>query len=62
MANASYWITAGIRQLRKPNVELVTDDIRRITRDGVETVDGVVRKADIVVLATGFGVADEGSD
>ena len=43
--------------ITKPNVELVTDDIRRITRDGVETVDGVMRKADIVVLATGFKVS-----
>tara|TARA_Y100001934_G_scaffold283607_1_gene404741 strand:- start:21569 stop:23485 length:1917 start_codon:yes stop_codon:yes gene_type:complete len=43
--------------IKKPNVELVTDDIRRITRNGVETVDGTLRTADIVILATGFKVS-----
>jgi len=43
--------------ITKPNVELVTDDIARIARNGVETTDGVLREADIVVLATGFKVS-----
>ena len=43
--------------ITKPNVELVTDDIRQITRNGVETVDSTKREADIVILATGFTVS-----
>ncbi|WP_102145130.1 flavin-containing monooxygenase [Mycobacterium hubeiense] len=42
----------------KPNVELVTDRISRITPDGIETADGVERKADVIVYATGFHVTD----
>jgi cation diffusion facilitator CzcD-associated flavoprotein CzcO len=38
----------------RSNLELVTDGIERITPDGVVTVDGVVRKIDTLVLATGF--------
>ncbi len=40
----------------RPNVELVTDHIERITPNGVRTVDGVEREADTIVLATGFHV------
>ncbi len=43
--------------ITKPNVELITEDIRRITRNGVETVDRTSREADIVILATGFKVS-----
>lgn len=42
------------RTLKKPNVELVTEPIRRIVANGVETADGRRREADILVLATGF--------
>lgn len=45
------------RALRREHVELVTDPIRRITAEGVETADGRVRPADVVVVATGFDVA-----
>jgi cation diffusion facilitator CzcD-associated flavoprotein CzcO len=38
----------------RPNVELVTEPIRRITAGGVETEDGVERRVDTLVLATGF--------
>lgn len=38
----------------EPHVELVTTPIRRITRDGVETEDGVERPVDTVIYATGF--------
>ena len=38
----------------RPNVELVTDAIKRITPKGVLTVDGTERVMDIMVLATGF--------
>lgn len=45
------------RAITRPNAELVTDDIARITTDGVETVDGRHRAADVIVLATGFKVS-----
>jgi 4-hydroxyacetophenone monooxygenase len=35
---------------------LITDAIAEITRDGVCTVDGVHRRADVLVWATGFDV------
>jgi len=38
----------------RPNVELVTEDITRITPDGIVTSDGRERKLDTLVLATGF--------
>jgi 4-hydroxyacetophenone monooxygenase len=40
--------------LKKPNVELVRTGIERIVADGVVTVDGVHRPADIICYATGF--------
>jgi len=44
------WLAA----LCKPNVELVRTGIARIVPEGVETVDGVVRPADVICFATGF--------
>jgi cation diffusion facilitator CzcD-associated flavoprotein CzcO len=38
----------------RPNLELVTDSIKRITADGVETVDGALREVDTLIFATGF--------
>ncbi|WP_420638838.1 flavin-containing monooxygenase [Candidatus Poriferisocius sp.] len=38
----------------RPNVELVTDAIERITPKGVRTTDGTERVLDTMVLATGF--------
>lgn len=38
----------------RPNLELVTDPIERITATGVVTCDGRERRADTLVLATGF--------
>ena len=43
--------------LLKPGVELITDAIDHIDRDGVVTSCGKRRKADIIVYATGFQVA-----
>lgn len=43
--------------IKKPNVELVTEDIDHIEADGVATADGVLREADVVVMATGFKVS-----
>jgi cation diffusion facilitator CzcD-associated flavoprotein CzcO len=40
--------------LARPNVELVTDKIERITADGVVTADGMHRPADVIVYGTGF--------
>jgi len=40
--------------LKQPNVELVRTGIARIVPEGVETVDGVVREADVICYATGF--------
>jgi 4-hydroxyacetophenone monooxygenase len=45
------------RALTRPNVELVTDGITRLTHQGVETTDGSVRDVDLIVTATGFEVA-----
>jgi 4-hydroxyacetophenone monooxygenase len=42
--------------LQRDDVELITDGIAEITRDGVKTVDGVHRRADVLVWATGFDV------
>ncbi|MCB9953339.1 MAG: NAD(P)/FAD-dependent oxidoreductase [Planctomycetaceae bacterium] len=44
--------------MQQPNVELVTDSIQRVTRDGVQTADGRHHQLDALVLATGFRVAD----
>ena len=42
--------------LQRPNVELVTDRIDRITPHGVRTVDGNEREVDVLILGTGFQV------
>ncbi len=44
--------------LTRPNVALVTEDIARITADGIRTTDGQHRPADVVVYATGFKVTE----
>lgn len=38
----------------RPNLELVTDPIERITPSAVVTTDGTVREIDTLILATGF--------
>jgi cation diffusion facilitator CzcD-associated flavoprotein CzcO len=38
----------------RPNVELVTDPIARITPTGVVTAEGVEREVDVIVYATGY--------
>jgi 4-hydroxyacetophenone monooxygenase len=40
--------------LKRPNVKLVTERIRRVTPQGVETEDGVLHEADALICATGF--------
>ena len=43
--------------LKRPNVELVTDPIARITPDGVVTAGGHDHKVDLIVLGSGFNTA-----
>ncbi|HWO66485.1 MAG TPA: NAD(P)/FAD-dependent oxidoreductase [Umezawaea sp.] len=40
--------------LSLPHVDLVTDPVDQVTRDGIRTVDGRHRRADVIVWATGF--------
>lgn len=40
--------------LTRPNVDLITDRIERITADGVQTADGRTRAADVLIYGTGF--------
>ena len=42
------------RALQRDNVELVTDPITRIDRDGVETQSGRHLDADVIIFGTGF--------
>ena len=44
--------------MAKPSVNLVTQGIRRITADGVETVDGQHHPADAIVYGTGFAATE----
>lgn len=44
--------------LQRPNVELVTEAIQEITRDGILTADGKERRLDAIILATGFQAAE----
>jgi len=44
------WIAA----LKRPNVELVTEPISRITATGVETADGRALDVDVLIYGTGF--------
>lgn len=42
------------KMLTAPHVELVTNPIARIVKDGVETTDGRHHPADVIIMATGF--------
>ena len=42
------------KMLKRPNVELVTDPIDRVTASGVITRDGARYQADAIIMATGF--------
>ncbi len=44
--------------LARPDVDLVTDKIERISADGVVTADGTARAADVIVYGTGFQTLD----
>lgn len=49
--------TGYLEALRKPNVRVVTDHIKRVIPEGIETVLGEVIKVDAIVCATGFDVS-----
>ncbi|MFI0444279.1 flavin-containing monooxygenase [Actinomadura sp. 6N118] len=44
--------------LNRPNVDLVTDPIARVTPSGVTTAGGTEHEADVIVYATGFRSTD----
>ena len=44
--------------LKRDNVTLVTDGIRRIDETGIETVDGAHHEVDAIVYATGFHASE----
>jgi cation diffusion facilitator CzcD-associated flavoprotein CzcO len=47
--------------LCQPNVELVTDQIDRVTPTGIRTVDGRARPVDTIIFGTGFDVTGIGA-
>ncbi|SDD59806.1 flavin-containing monooxygenase [Rhodococcus tukisamuensis] len=44
--------------LARPNAEVVTDRIERVTATGIVTADGTEREVDAIIYATGFHVTD----
>ena len=46
------------RALSKPNVELLTGGIERVTRNTIVTGDGEEREVDAIIFGTGFQVTD----
>jgi cation diffusion facilitator CzcD-associated flavoprotein CzcO len=44
--------------LQRPNVDVITDPIERITAHGVRTKSGVERQVDALILGTGFRVTE----
>lgn len=45
-----------LKTLQREDVELIRDGIAQIDRDGITTVDGIHRPADVLLWATGFDV------
>jgi cation diffusion facilitator CzcD-associated flavoprotein CzcO len=54
MAKRPVISSAFLPALNRPNTQLVTTPIERITRDGIRTSDGREHPADLLVLATGY--------
>jgi cation diffusion facilitator CzcD-associated flavoprotein CzcO len=52
LVSDDYWAS-----FERPNVELVTEPIVEIRREGIETQDGRLHELDAIVLATGFAVS-----
>ncbi len=57
-ASASCRPTAGTARSRKPNVELLTGGVEKVTRNSVITGDGEEREVDAIIFGTGFQVTD----
>lgn len=47
-----------LKTMTKANVELVTESIRRVSVDGIETSDGVLHQVDAIIYGTGFAATD----
>ncbi|KAK1765315.1 hypothetical protein QBC33DRAFT_455591 [Phialemonium atrogriseum] len=43
--------------VQKANVDIIRTAIKRVTKIGIETIDGQVHEADIIVCATGFNTS-----
>ena len=50
--------SAFLPALARPDVEVVTAPIERLTPEGVVTADGVVHQADCIIYGTGFRTTD----
>lgn len=53
-------ITPGLPYLnavQRPNIDVIRTGISRVTENGIETVDGQVRKVDVLICATGFNTS-----
>ncbi len=48
-----------LRAFNRPNVELISETIERVTPRGIRTTDGREREIDVLVLATGFRLATD---
>jgi cation diffusion facilitator CzcD-associated flavoprotein CzcO len=48
-----------LRTFNRPNVELISDTIERVTPHTIRTADGRERAIDVLVLATGFRLATD---
>lgn len=49
------------RIFARDNTDLITTSIERITEKGIKTRDGVERKIDVLILATGYRVFEKGN-
>lgn len=47
-----------LKTMSRPNVELVTDGIVRVTENGIETADGRRHEVDVIVYGTGFAATE----
>lgn len=43
--------------MQKANVDVIRTAIKRVSKIGIETIDGQVHEADIIVCATGFSTS-----
>jgi cation diffusion facilitator CzcD-associated flavoprotein CzcO len=54
LAKSPVMSSAFLPALNRSSTNLITTPIRRITHSGIETTDGVVHDADLIVAATGY--------